>query len=113
MIPAPHFMLATPQVHPTAWVAPTATVLGQVTLEEDVSVFYGAVLRGDIQEIRIGQGSAVIVQARLPSRRFEADGHWHEYYDGMPATAEVRVRSASILVALVPDLRAVLEGDNE
>lgn len=59
MIPAPSFMLAAPQVHPTAWVAPTATVLGQVTLAEDVSIFYGAVLRGDIQAITIGPRSNV------------------------------------------------------
>lgn len=52
-------MLATPQVHPTAWVAPTATVLGQVSLAEEVSIFYGAVLRGDLQAITIGPRSNV------------------------------------------------------
>jgi gamma-carbonic anhydrase len=59
MIPAPSHLLITPTVAPTAWVAPTACVLGDVILEENVSVFYGAVLRGDINEIRIGAGSNI------------------------------------------------------
>lgn len=59
------------------------------------------------------QGPAVIVLAHLPSRRFKAHGRWHEYHDGMPGTAEARVRSESILFALVPGLRAVFGGGDE
>ena len=55
----PSHMLTAPQVHPTAWVAPTATVLGNVTLAAQVSIFYGAVLRGDIEQISIGPRSNV------------------------------------------------------
>jgi carbonic anhydrase/acetyltransferase-like protein (isoleucine patch superfamily) len=40
--------------HPTAFVAPTASVMGDVTLGEDSSVWYGAVLRGDMAAIVIG-----------------------------------------------------------
>jgi carbonic anhydrase/acetyltransferase-like protein (isoleucine patch superfamily) len=36
------------------WVAPSAAVIGQVTLEEDVSIWFGAVLRGDNEPIRLG-----------------------------------------------------------
>jgi len=57
--------------------------------------------------------SSVIVQARLPSRSFQAAGGWHDYHDGMQGTAEARVRSESILVALVPGLKAFLEGSEE
>lgn len=46
-----------PEVHPSAFVAPGATVLGDVTLAKNSSVWYGAVLRADIQAIRIGEGS--------------------------------------------------------
>ncbi|MBI2910867.1 MAG: gamma carbonic anhydrase family protein [Chloroflexi bacterium] len=49
----------TPRVHPSAWVAPTAVLIGDVTLEEDVSVWFGAVLRGDAGPIVIGAGSNV------------------------------------------------------
>ena len=62
--------------------------------------------------LRVGD-SSVIVQARLPSRSFQAAGGWHEYHDGMQGTAEARVRSESILVALVPGLKALLEGSDE
>lgn len=47
----------TPSIDPTAWVAPNATLIGQVRVEAGASVFYGAVLRGDIAEIVVGQGS--------------------------------------------------------
>ena len=43
-----------PRVHPSACVVPTATVIGDVTLEAESSVWYGAVLRGDINRIVIG-----------------------------------------------------------
>ena len=48
-----------PTVHSSAWVAPGATVLGDVVLEEESSVWYGAVLRGDINRIVIGPRSNV------------------------------------------------------
>lgn len=44
-----------PQVHPMAWVARTADVVGKVSIAEDASVWYGAILRGDMNEIRIGE----------------------------------------------------------
>ena len=48
-----------PEVHPSAWVAESAEVIGQVTLAENVSVWYGAVLRGDNDRISIGPNSNV------------------------------------------------------
>jgi carbonic anhydrase/acetyltransferase-like protein (isoleucine patch superfamily) len=48
-----------PQIHPTAWVAPEATVIGKVILHEGASVWPGAVLRGDNEPITIGKGSNV------------------------------------------------------
>ncbi|MDM7463590.1 gamma carbonic anhydrase family protein [Tepidimonas taiwanensis] len=48
-----------PQVHPSAFVADTARVIGRVTLAEDSSVWYGAVLRGDTDPITVGRGSNI------------------------------------------------------
>ncbi|MFN4170734.1 MAG: gamma carbonic anhydrase family protein [Pseudorhodobacter sp.] len=48
-----------PQIHPDAWVAPDANLIGKVVLEESASVWFGATLRGDNEEIRIGAGSNV------------------------------------------------------
>ena len=41
------------------YIAPNATVLGQVELGEDVSVWFGAVIRGDVEKIIIGKGSNI------------------------------------------------------
>src|SRR5215212_9237671 len=43
-----------PQVARSAWIAPGACVIGDVHLGEESSVWYGAVLRGDTEPIRIG-----------------------------------------------------------
>ena len=48
-----------PTLHPDAWVAPDATLIGRVVLEEGASVWFGAVLRGDNEEVRVGIGSNV------------------------------------------------------
>ena len=41
-------------IHPTAFIASTAAVMGDVTVGEEASVWYGAVLRGDMAPIVIG-----------------------------------------------------------
>ena len=41
------------------WVAPNAVVIGDVTLEKNTSIWFNAVLRGDIENIHIGEGSNV------------------------------------------------------
>jgi len=49
----------TPQVHPSAFVADSAQVIGEVSLAEDCSVWYGAVIRGDSDHISVGAGSNI------------------------------------------------------
>ena len=53
------FRGAWPRVHPNAWVAPGAVIVGDVTIGEDSSIWYGCVLRGDVESIRIGARSNV------------------------------------------------------
>lgn len=48
-----------PTVHPEAFVAPTATLIGDVTVEKGASVWYGVVLRADICAIRIAERANV------------------------------------------------------
>jgi carbonic anhydrase/acetyltransferase-like protein (isoleucine patch superfamily) len=48
-----------PQVAEDAWLAPTATLIGGVEIAPGASVWFGAVLRADFGQIRIGRGSAV------------------------------------------------------
>ena len=49
----------TPRIADSAWVADSAQVIGRVELAEGASVWFGAVLRGDNEPIRIGRGSNV------------------------------------------------------
>lgn len=49
----------TPQIDDSAYVASEATIIGKVVLEENTSVWAGAVLRGDNELIRIGKNSNV------------------------------------------------------
>lgn len=53
------FFDAKPSVHPTAFIAPGADVIGDVTLEEESSVWFQTVLRGDINRIVIGPRSNI------------------------------------------------------
>jgi len=61
-----------PQIHPSAFLAPTAAVMGDVTLEAESSVWYQAVLRADLAPIVIGaqsnvqDGTMVHVDTGLP-----------------------------------------------
>ena len=43
-----------PQIHPTAWVAPTAVLIGDVRLGPDASIWYNCVLRADTNPIIVG-----------------------------------------------------------
>lgn len=68
-----------PQVHPTAFVAPTAVVMGDVTLGPRSSVWYTAVLRGDMAPIVIGADSNI------------QDGTIVHVDEGVPCTVGERV----------------------
>ncbi|WP_326566767.1 gamma carbonic anhydrase family protein [Amycolatopsis rhabdoformis] len=50
---------ASPRVHPDAWIAPTATLIGDVTVEKDASIWYGVVIRADFGPIIIREGANV------------------------------------------------------
>ena len=46
-------------IDPSAWVAPSANIIGSITLEAKSSVWFGATLRGDNERITVGEGSNV------------------------------------------------------
>ena len=48
-----------PQLHAESWVAPNASVIGQVTLAARASVWYGATLRAEAEPIEIGFGTNI------------------------------------------------------
>jgi carbonic anhydrase/acetyltransferase-like protein (isoleucine patch superfamily) len=67
------------KIHPTAFIAPTAAVMGDVTIGEDASIWYGAVLRGDMAPIVIGAQSNI------------QDGTIVHVDEGVPCTVGRRV----------------------
>lgn len=66
-------------IHPTAFIAPTAAVLGDVTLGAGASVWYAAVLRGDMAPIVIGANTNI------------QDGTIVHVDEGVPCTVGERV----------------------
>ncbi|MDZ4088122.1 MAG: gamma carbonic anhydrase family protein [Tabrizicola sp.] len=54
-----------PQIDPSAWVADTAVLIGKVVVEAEASIWFGAAIRGDNEEIRVGAGSNVQENAVL------------------------------------------------
>jgi carbonic anhydrase/acetyltransferase-like protein (isoleucine patch superfamily) len=49
----------TPHLHPESWVAPNASLIGQVNLAARVSVWYSATLRAEAEPIEVGFGSNI------------------------------------------------------
>jgi carbonic anhydrase/acetyltransferase-like protein (isoleucine patch superfamily) len=68
-----------PRIAPSAWVADSAQVMGDVTLGEGVSVWFGAVVRGDSDRIEVGAGSNI------------QDGSVLHADDGLPLVVGERV----------------------
>ena len=60
-----------PQIHPTAFIAPTATIVGDVRVEAGASVWYGAIIRGDSSYVVIGEGANVQDNAVIHARAGE------------------------------------------
>lgn len=48
-----------PTIHPDAWIAPGAVVIGDVHIGAHSSVWFGCVIRGDVNHIRIGERTNV------------------------------------------------------
>lgn len=48
-----------PKVHPDAYIAPTAVLIGDVEVEKGASVWFGAVLRADESTIKVGEGANI------------------------------------------------------
>ena len=49
----------TPAIAASAFIAPSATIIGDVSVGEEASVWYGCILRGDVNAIRIGARSNI------------------------------------------------------
>lgn len=48
-----------PEISPTAFIAPSADIIGDVKIGEESSIWYGSVVRGDVHHIRIGKRTSI------------------------------------------------------
>ena len=86
-----------PQVGKGGWVAPNATLIGDAVLGEDVSLWFGVVVRGDVHRIRIGARTNIQDQCLLHITQHE--GEERSDHDGHPTIigSEVTVGHRVIL----------------
>ena len=49
----------TPNIHPQSWIAPNSTVIGQVQLERNVSIWWNCILRGDTDLLFVGENTNI------------------------------------------------------
>ncbi|WP_334171307.1 gamma carbonic anhydrase family protein [Sinomonas sp.] len=56
-MPVIDFGGTSPDIHPSVFIAPTASIIGDAHLAEDSSAFYGVSVRADTAAIRVGAGS--------------------------------------------------------
>jgi carbonic anhydrase/acetyltransferase-like protein (isoleucine patch superfamily) len=70
-----------PQLHPSVFVAPTASVIGDVHVGADSSIWYGTVIRGDVMAIRIGARTSI-----QDNTVIHATGGWAETVVGDEVT---------------------------
>lgn len=106
-MPLYSFEGVSPRVHPTAFIAPTAVLVGDVVVEENASVWYNAVLRGDYATITIREGANVQDGAVLHA----PPGHPLEVGPGATIAHLCVVHGATIgAEALIGNHATVLDG---
>ncbi|MFX1236442.1 MAG: gamma carbonic anhydrase family protein [Promethearchaeota archaeon] len=59
----------TPQIHESVFIAPTATIIGDVTIEEGSNIWFGAVVRADWCTIQIGKNTSIQENVTIHSER--------------------------------------------
>lgn len=74
-----NYLHYTPKMKERVWIAPSADVIGRVEMGEDVSIWFGCVVRGDVHHIKIGDRSNIqdlsMVHVTHHKKADESDGH--------------------------------------
>ncbi|GKY97562.1 hypothetical protein MPSEU_000714400 [Mayamaea pseudoterrestris] len=76
LVPSTRFVAVdgmAPKVAPESFVAPSAAVIGNVTIGEASSVWYGAVVRGDVNHVKIGTASSIGDRAVVHVAKIQGD----------------------------------------
>ena len=88
-----------PRLDSTAWVADSAQIIGLVALAANTSVWFGAVLRGDTDQISIGAGSVAPQTGRRVEDPVADDPDPDDRPDGV-----IRVHNPDPVVVVVDDI---------
>src|SRR3546814_5019952 len=72
-----------PKIHPDAFIADTATVIGDVEIGPGSSIWFGCILRGDVNRIRVGAGSN-LQDGTVVHGNHDRAGDYRETGGGMP-----------------------------
>lgn len=72
-----------PKIHPDAYIADTATVIGDVEIGAGSSIWFGCILRGDVNRIRIGAGTN-LQDGTIVHGNHDRAGDYRETGGGMP-----------------------------
>jgi carbonic anhydrase/acetyltransferase-like protein (isoleucine patch superfamily) len=75
----------TPKIHPEAFVAETAVIVGDVEIGPRSSIWYGCVLRGDVNRITVGAGTNIQDGTVVHVNRPRDGSDYRESGGGMPA----------------------------
>ncbi|MCC6933820.1 MAG: gamma carbonic anhydrase family protein [Deltaproteobacteria bacterium] len=67
------FQGKSPKIGNNVFIAPDAWIIGDVTIEDNVSIFFGAILRGDIKPIFIGKNTNIQEHCVIHSSPFSFD----------------------------------------
>lgn len=72
-----------PKIHPEAFIADTATVIGDVEIGPGSSIWFGCILRGDVNKIRIGAGTN-LQDGTIVHGNHDRTGDYRQTGGGMP-----------------------------
>ena len=99
-----------PRIHPEAFVAETATVIGDVEIGPGSSIWYGCVLRGDVNAIRIGAKTNIQDGTVIHVNRPRDGSDYRESGGGMATLIgdEVTVGHSALLHACTVEDRAFI-----
>lgn len=76
LVPSTRFVAVdgtAPQVSEECFVAPSASIIGDVTIGKHTSVWYGAIVRGDVNSVKIGEGSSIGDRAVVHVAKIQGD----------------------------------------
>ena len=74
----------TPRLDTTSWIAPSATLIGDVEIGEESSVWFGCVVRGDVHAIRIGNRTNIQDLSMIHVTHHKGDERKMDGSDGHP-----------------------------